>query len=143
MAGECPAWPGSLPHYFSGCPPSPLSLGQLPVTWDPLQGDFLLFQCICERHPEYMSKKAFSRAFRIYFTYLSPTQSLTHKKLAKNCQNSNSPPRPIHGCLRWTIIIHAHARVGTGLHCTDLVSAHCPALEDWKYASIVLIVRQL
>jgi hypothetical protein len=31
-----------------------------------------------------------------------------------------------------TIIIHALARVGTGLHCTDLVSAHCPALEDWK-----------
>jgi len=32
---------------------------------------------------------------------------------------------------RGTIIIYSLARVGTGLHCTDLVSAHCLALEDW------------
>jgi len=42
-----------------------------------------------------------------------------------------------HWCLdtvRGTIIIHALAYVGTGLHCTNLGSAHCPALADWKYA---------
>ena len=42
---------------------------------------------------------------------------------------------------QWTeraIIIHSHARVGTGLHCTDLVSAHCPALRTGNlYESLI------
>ena len=31
-------------------------------------------------------------------------------------------------CMEGTIIIRSRACVGTGLHCTDLVSAHCQAL---------------
>jgi len=37
------------------------------------------------------------------------------------------------GLCVWMIIIHAPARVGTGLHWTNLVSAHRPALEDWNF----------
>ena len=47
-------------------------------------------------------------------------------------ETTNTYDVHIHVRKTGTIIIHALARVGTGLHCTDLVSAHCPALEDWK-----------
>ena len=46
-------------------------------------------------------------------------------------------------CIQGAIIIRSLARVGTGLHCADLVSAHCPELTTGGLHLIVRTVHQL